>query len=519
MELADIAAPSSRCFWPRSALLVLATVASFSAIFAAPPGPPRRAALIEFQGPIHTLSEQYLYRKLDQAEASQADLVIIEIDSPGGGIEPTMRIAERLRDLNWARTVAFVPRQALSGAALFALACDEIILAPDAVFGDAGPIFMGEDFLFRHAPEKIRSDLALRVRSLAEAKGRPPALAEAMVDMDLIVYRVRDRDTGQITFMSDAEIKASEQPDRWEKLNEVHGSREKHFLEVTGRQAIDLRLAEGLARDRDALRQRYDELEDFRVLPWNVIDTAVLVLNHPLVTGLLFVVGLIALYVEFASPGIGLGGLIALVCFVVFFWSRFLGGTAEWLEVILFGAGVVLLLVEVFVIPGFGIWGATGFILLVTSLVLASEPFLIPRTQRDLSSLLRTVVVVLGSGVVFSFIAMWLTSSMGKLPVLNRLALQPPTPEELLVASPAPAGNEAVSIDGALVQVNDTGVAASPLRPAGKVRFGQEYVDVVSDGTFVNPGEEVRVVQVRGNRIVVRRIDPDDTSTPPPATT
>ena len=164
-----------------------------------------------------------------------------------------------------------------------------------------------------------------------------------------------------------------------------------------------------------------------------------LILNYPLVTGLLFVVGLIALYIEFASPGIGLGGLTALLCFALFFWSRFLGGTAEWLELVLFAAGVLLLMVEVFLIPGFGVWGATGFVLLVTSLVLASEPFLIPRTQRELSSLLRTLVVVLSSGVVFSIAAMWLTASLGKVPVLNRLALRPPTADEVL---PTDAGDD-----------------------------------------------------------------------------
>ena len=125
------------------------------AAVAGPPGPWHRAALIEFSGLISTLSEQYLYRKLDEAQRRNADLVIIEIDSPGGEIEPTMRIAERLRDLGWAHTVAFVPRQALSGAALFSLACDEIVLAPDAVFGDAGPIFLDEDFLFSMRPRRF----------------------------------------------------------------------------------------------------------------------------------------------------------------------------------------------------------------------------------------------------------------------------------------------------------------------------------------------------------------------------
>ena len=497
------ACPSMRHTLVALALLALGALA----VIAAPAAAPKRAALIEFRGPIHNLSEQYLYRKLDAAQRANADLVILEIDSPGGGIEPTMRIADRLRALNWARTVAYVPREALSGAALFSLGCDEIVLAPEARFGDAGPIFMGEDFLFRHAPEKIRSDLALRVRILAEAKGRPPALAEAMVDMDLLVYQVQNRDTGQITFMSQTELDAVGQPNPWENQKLVPESQEKRFLEVSGRRAVELNLANGIAANRTELQQRYEPLDAFQVLPWNAIDSAVLVLNHPIVTGLLFVIGLIALYIEFASPGIGLGGLAALLCFAVFFWSRFLGGTAEWLEVILFGAGILLLIIEVVVIPGFGIWGATGLILLVSSLVLASEPFLVPRTQRDLASMMRTLVVVLSSGVVFTIAAVWLTTSLGKIPILNRLALQPPT------ADPSPSHFAAESMDGVrpldsfIVQVGDTGVASSALRPAGKVRFGNEYVDVVSDGTFVNAGETVRAVQVRGNRVVVRRVE------------
>ncbi len=510
MSISDLAAIEGQCSMRRAVVALVLAAFCGLAVWTAPAGaaaPPRRAALIEFRGPIHTLSEQYLYRKLDAAQRANADLVIIEIDSPGGGIEPTMRIADRLRQLNWARTVAYVPREALSGAALFSLGCDEIVLAPEARLGDAGPIFMGEDFLFRHAPEKIRSDLALRVRILAEAKGRPPALAEAMVDMDLLVYQVQNRDTGQITFMSQAELDAVGQPNPWENQKLVPESKEKRFLEVSGRRAVELELADGIAGNRAELRKRYEPLDSFQELPWNTIDSAVLVLNHPLVTGLLFVIGLIALYIEFASPGIGLGGLTALLCFAVFFWSRFLGGTAEWLEVILFGAGIMLLMIEVFVIPGFGIWGATGFILLVSSLVLASEPFLVPRTQRDLASMMRTLVVVLSSGVVFTIAAVWLTTSLGKIPVLNRLTLQPPTVEP----SPSHFATESVdsvgSLDSFVVHVGDTGVAASALRPAGKVRFGDEYVDVVSDGTFVNAGETVRAVQVRGNHVVVRRVE------------
>lgn len=458
--------------------------------------------LIEFRGPIHTLSEQYLYRKLDEAQRREADLIIIEIESPGGEIESTMRIAERLRDLPWARTVAFIPREALSGAALFSLGCDEIIIGPAAVFGDAGPIFMGEDFLFKHAPEKIRTDLVARVRELAESQNRPPALAEAMVDMDLIVYRVKSRETGQTRFMSQDEIDSSDKPDEWEKIKPVFESRESKFLEVSGKRAVELQLANGLASDRDELAQRFPRREDWIELQWNNIDWAVLILNHPIVTALLFVVAMIALYIEFASPGIGVGGLTAVICFSLFFWSRFLGGTAEWLEVILFLSGLALIVVEIFVIPGFGVWGISGLLLLATSLVLASEPFLVPKTQHDLSSLTRTLATVLGSGLVCLVLAAWLTSRIGKIPVLNRLALVPPDSNSSAPLDLSPSGED---VEGDVVQIGQHGIAESPLRPAGKIQIGDHYVDVVSDGTFIEVGETVRVVAVRGNHVVVRR--------------
>jgi membrane-bound serine protease (ClpP class) len=170
---------------PKAALAGLALLSAALVCQAAePPQKFSRGFLIRFEGPITTMLEQYLYRKLETARQENADLVVLQIDSPGGELDPSLKIADHLLKLDWAHTVAYVPREALSGAAIVALGADEIVMAPRARLGDAGPIFLGEDFLFRHAPEKIRSHLARQVRDLAEARGRPPALAEAMVNMD-----------------------------------------------------------------------------------------------------------------------------------------------------------------------------------------------------------------------------------------------------------------------------------------------------------------------------------------------
>ena len=182
--------------------------------------------------------------------------MIVEIDSPGGLVDSSFNVAHRLRDLDWAATVAFVPREALSGAAIVALGCEQIIMAPNAVLGDAGPIFLGEDSLFRHAPEKVRSDLARKIRDLAESRHRPPALAEAMVDMNLVVYEVKNRQTGAKTFMSEHEIKSSPESRSVGKGPAGARSRGKaSFLEVNGQRAVELTLAEGNAANREELQQ------------------------------------------------------------------------------------------------------------------------------------------------------------------------------------------------------------------------------------------------------------------------
>jgi membrane-bound serine protease (ClpP class) len=364
--------------------------------------------------------------------------------------------------------------------------------------------------MFRYAPEKVQSDLARRIRDLAEAGQRPTALAEAMVDKDLVVYEVSHRATGEKRFFSDSEIEATGEPEVWEKQRPVIESRERRFLEVNGRRAVELQLADALAEDRETLFQQLQLEHQPIVLRAGAVDVAVAILNNPWITGLLFIVGLIALYVELSAPGISIGGLIALLCFVLFFWSRFLGGTADLLEVVLFVTGVVFIAVEVFAIPGFGAAGVLGLLMMVASVLMASQRFFIPGSSRQMETFATSLVVVACSAGAFLAAAAWLTRHFGTLPVLNRLVLQPSaSPPGRLSAeheSGKPLG-PAASPDGYEFDVGDWGVAASPLRPAGKMRYGNRLLDVVADGSFVDAGRPVRIVEIHGNRIVVRDVD------------
>ena len=358
--------------------------------------------------------------------------------------------------------MAYVPREGLSGAAIVALGAHEIVMGPEAVLGDAGPIFMDENFLFQHAPEKFRSHLAQRVRTLATARGRPPALAEAMVDMNLEVFQVTRRTDGKVTYMSQAEIDVLADKEDWEKGPLVHESRKEHFLEVTGTRAVTLGLAEATAAGCAEPKMRYGLAEDPLVLEATTVDTVVYILNFKIVMGLLIVIGLVALYIEFSAPGIGMGGLVGALGVFTLLLEPVLGGTADWLDVVLFVAGLVFLAVELFVLPGFGVAGLTGVLLILASLILASQRFIIPETSRQLTALTASLAVVAVSGVTFGVIAVFLSKHFGALPLLNRFMLAPPE-------RPLPTAEQPAAAAGPRrLEAGDVGVAQSQLRPAGK---------------------------------------------------
>jgi membrane-bound serine protease (ClpP class) len=438
-----------------------------------------------------------------------ADLLIVDIDSPGGLVEESFRIANRLQSTDWARTVAYVPRQALSGAAIVSLGCDEIVMHADARLGDAGPITLGEDMLFRHVPEKIVSDLAVQIRQLAEGGGRPPALAEAMIDKSLEVYRVRHAKTGDVAFMSEAEIADADVPDDWQQEKLVFESREDHFLEVTGRRAVELTLAAATVEDLDQLQQRYGLKSPPVVLSGSWVDTLVYILNHPVITVLLFVVGLIGIYIEFSAPGVGVGGMLAGVCFLLFFWSRFFGGTADWLDILLFAGGVVCLALELFVIPGFGVTGFTGVLLILASVLLAGQRNLIPQTGTDLRSLVLSLGICVTSGVLFAGTAWFISQRFHMIPAMNRLIVEPPKTDDTAPSTDRTTSPTAGALDRGTL-AGQRGAAYTALRPAGRARFGQHVIEVTTEGESIAQGQPVRVVEVSGNRVVVTSALTDD---------
>jgi membrane-bound serine protease (ClpP class) len=473
-----------------------------------------RPVLIKFHGPIDYRRAAYLRSKINWAKSLNADLIVLEIDSPGGLKDESLDLAEMLRDIQTAYTVAFIPREALSGAALIALGTDQIVAGPAARIGDIGVIgFDPQLFAFRFAPAKVFSVLVRQARDIAESKGRPPDLAEAMIDKDVLVYRRLDPQ-GRPEFQT-RRVNPDQEPEAtldggWQLVPE---SGKERFLTLSGVRALELGIAQANADSLEDLNQLIGLTVPYRVIDYTLTDSVVYWLNTPWLTALLIIVGLVALYIELAAPGIGAGAMVSGLCALLFFWSRFLGGTSGILEVLLFVAGIAFLLMEIFVIPGWGLSGLLGIVLMMVSAIMASQNFVVPSTEREWNTLLTSLAVLLGSTFVVLIIAAHITRRLGKIPLFNRLVLAVPTPDGSIALTDKESGKPQ-PVNHPPVSVGDWGFSESLLRPAGRARFGRTVIDVVSDGSFIDQGVRIRVTAIDGNRIVVVEVDPIDGTQP-----
>lgn len=460
-----------------------------------------KVAFIKIDGIIEPIVEQFVIRQVNRAVASGANLIIFEIDSPGGLLLSSEQLAFHIAELDpkKVRTVAYIPEQALSGAALIALGCDEIYLDPDARIGDAAPIETRDGQAFERAPEKILSVLRETLRRLAEKKGRPTAVCEAMADKDLLVYEVTNRETGRTWYMSENEL--HDAADEWTKGPLVHESRNDNLLTVRGARAHELKIAEPPVADLDDLKSRLGIPADSTLRPvgrtW--VDSLIFLLNRPVVAGALIALGIVLIYLELHFMT-GLLGIMSATCFAIFFWSKFLGGTAGWLEVVLFMLGIACIAMEVFVIPGFGVFGVSGGLLLLAALVMASQTFGNFAPGTDVQQMTQTIGVISGAIIVTVFCTVALGRFLPHMPFLGSMILAPPGTELDQGPKLRPYDEQEA------VLVGRQGLAMSSLRPAGKASIEGEYLDVFSDGGYIEAGTPIEVVRRDGNRVIVREV-------------
>lgn len=317
------------------ALVVIAALAGGQAPDAQPM--PSVVYVIPIDGVIDLGLAPFLQRALDEAVAAKAAAVILEVNTFGGRVDAAVLIRDALLTAR-VPTVAFVNKRAISAGALICLAAERIAMADGATLGAAAPVQAGAGST-QPASEKTVSYVRKEFRATAEARKRPPLLAEAMVDADVEVPGVKPK--GKL-------------------------------LTLTTMEALEHRVADFQADDLGALLARLD-LAGAEVrrplIAW--AENLVRFLTHPIVASLLLMIAMIGILTEVQAPGLGVPGLIGLASFALFFWGHWLTRLAGWEEVLLIGAGLALLAVEVFILPGFGIAGTLGLVAVLLGLGLS----------------------------------------------------------------------------------------------------------------------------------------------------
>ncbi|HEY4312737.1 MAG TPA: NfeD family protein [Pirellulales bacterium] len=451
-----------------------------------------RPVRIDIRGPITSkLAEQTQALIQNQIQDHDANFFCLWIDSEGGSATDSINLANFLTSLDPGerRTVAYIPNAARADAAFIALAADQIVMHPKATLGGRG------DMLADDVDVKL---IAGSLRDIAKRKGRAPAIAAAMIDPSVTVYRYTRVRDALIDYFTPEDLAAQGDADGWQQGAEI-GHRGQP-LELTGQEAEQYGVARYLARDFEELKNLYGLEGDPALVEPSWAHILIDALNSPGISWLLLLVGGAALYAELQAPGIGLGGLISALCFLLYFWIAYLGGTAGWLEVLLFLAGVVCLMLEIFVLPGVGVFGLAGGLLVIVSLVLASQTFVLPRNAYQVAQLRNSLLALTSVGAGVVALAILMNRYLPHAPMFNRMMLAPPTPEELSVIHQ----REAVARFEHLVGMQ--GVTTTPLLPSGKAQIGDELVDVIADGEVIERNQPVRVVEVRGNRVLVRQV-------------
>jgi membrane-bound ClpP family serine protease len=461
------------------------------------------AVRVDLKGKISRDTVDQIKQMIDtQVQQHQVNFVCLWIDSAGGSLADSVDLANfitrQFEQPSRVRTVAYIPEKALSDAAIVALACQQVVMAPQAKLGGSG----AEEF----TAEEIRQAVVSIRDPDGPWKHRSWSLVAATIDPNVAVFRyTRPGEANQrsrTAFFSELELEDEQRRDpagKWQKHEQI--TLVGQPLQLTGEQARDLGLIRDLASSFAEFKQIYGLEHEPRLLEPGWAARLIDVLGSPGAAVLLLMVGFIALYVELHTPGVGAGGFVAAVCFVIFFWSRFLGGTAGWLEATLFVAGVCFLMLEFFVLPGFGVFGLGGGMLVLASLVLASQTFVLPHNAYQFAQLQRSLLTIAGAGTGFFVVAFALRAWLPRAPLMNQMFLPPPEGEEA----------ELISRREGLARYDDLvgqrGTTATQLTPSGKARFGDRLVDVISDGDLIARGAPIEVVDVRGNRVLVRALE------------
>jgi len=400
----------------------------------------------------------YIKRVIKEAEQKKAKYIIFNINTFGGRVDAATQIKDAILDSK-VKTIAFINKRAISAGALIALSCDKIIMVKGSSIGASTVVNESG----QKVSEKYQSYMRAEMRSTAERTGRRTDVAQAMVDERIIVKDLADDSTTLVTLTSD--------------------------------EAIKIGFADTILADKQEILD-YLGVSNAKIIEnkSNLADDFVRFLNNPIVSSLLIMIGLVGFFTEIKTPGWGLPGTAAIIALALFFGSGYILDLATGFEILLFILGVVLIIAEIFFIPGFGIFGILGIIFVVGSLFLG----LIGDLPTVDGSILSAAIIQLGATFVFTGIVIAiLIKYLPKTEMMNNLILHDSIDAKVDYTSSIPDNSHLIGKEG---------ISLTDLRPSGTAMFGGKRYDVVADNEYINHNCKIKVMSVEGMRIVVAEI-------------
>ncbi|RKD24000.1 serine protease [Ammoniphilus oxalaticus] len=389
----------------------------------------------------------FLERAFVEAKEHGADLIVLEIDTPGGEVGAASDIGGLIRSQQ-TPVVAYVVNEAFSAGTYIALNSDKIIMSPGSAIGAAAPI----DLAGNMAGEKLLAAWSKKMTSAAQINNRDPVVAEAMVNPQIVIPGLTKR--GEILALDAAQA---------EQVGYSEGTAK------TVAEAIEL--------------VGYGQAKVFSVEPTAGEKVARFVTN-PFIIPLLLTIGIVGIVIEILTPGFGVPGILGATSLTLYFFGHYIAGYADLLHIILFVFGLLLLVIEMFV-PSFGVLGILGIIAVISGVVMAAYDTTLGFVSLGIACIVAVVVGFL------------LIKFFGHRGVWNKFILKDQQKNEEGYVSHHDWSN----------LVGAEGEAITTLRPSGTAEINEQLIDVVSEGGYIERGKRVRVLKVEGTRVVVRQVD------------
>jgi membrane-bound serine protease (ClpP class) len=400
-------------------------------------------------------------KAVDEAERQKVDYILLDLNTFGGLLDAADEIRSKLLNTK-IPTIAWINNNAASAGALISIACDSIYMIEGASIGAATVVTQDGT----KAPDKYQSYMRSLMRSTAETNGRNPKIAEAMVDEDVIVPGIKD--TGKI-------------------------------LTFTTQEALKNKYCDAVINSKSDIYKMIDALEKNAIEhKVTTIDKIISILLNPFINSLLIMMIIGGIYFELKAPGIGFPTIIAIIGAVAYFAPLYLEGLAANWEILIFVIGLILLVLEIFVIPGFGVAGIIGFICIFAGLTLSlinNSEFGLPGGIMEAmgSVLFRVMITVL---IAFTLL-FTVGGSIFNFPIFNKMVLSTDQKSEEGFTIKQ---QEQVNLIG------KEGLAITDLRPSGKVEIDNNSYDAIADSEFISKGEMVYITKVEGYSIKVKRV-------------